>query len=98
MIPLEEKILTAKGLAAAKRCWSPLNLAAETIFIDFVIFEMFVVDVMRDLTVIKHIPQIILLYYSSWKWWLKLCCMIFNAKQSVVSGIQTRGKKTSELH
>jgi len=38
-------ILTAKGLAALRRCWSPLSLAAETIFIDLVILEILVVPV-----------------------------------------------------
>ena len=41
---------TAKGLADAKRCWSPRSLAAETIFIDLVIFAMFFVPLIRTFT------------------------------------------------
>lgn len=46
--------LTANGLAAVKRCWSPRSLAAETIFIDLVIFAILVVPTILILTVAKR--------------------------------------------
>ena len=54
----EYGILTAKGLAAFRRCWSPLSLAAETIFIDLVILEILVVPVIRALTVILRVKEV----------------------------------------
>ena len=42
--------LTLKGCAWASRAWSPRSLAADTIFIDCVILEMFFVALMRIMT------------------------------------------------
>ena len=43
IIPVIAPAHDEKGTAAANLCWSPLSLAAETIFIDFVIFAIFLV-------------------------------------------------------
>ena len=40
-------VQAANCFAAARRFWSPLSFAAETIFIDDVIFRMFLVEAMR---------------------------------------------------
>jgi hypothetical protein len=49
-IHITESQLTENGSPAAKRCWSPRNLAAETIFMDLVILAMFFVPVIRVFT------------------------------------------------
>jgi uncharacterized low-complexity protein len=46
-------VITAKGLPAARRFWSPLSLDADTIFMDLVILAMLVVAVMRSLTAMR---------------------------------------------
>jgi hypothetical protein len=42
-------------MAADSLFWSPRSFAADTIFIDFVIFSMFLVPTMRSLTVHQKI-------------------------------------------
>jgi hypothetical protein len=44
-------------MAADSLFWSPRSFAADTIFIDFVIFSMFLVPTMRSLTVHKKIEK-----------------------------------------